>query len=223
MPALPPYIPRKQADFDTWFNNFQTLLTANPALYGQTSGTATAVAGQYASWHAAFLLVTSPGTKTPNAVSAKNTAFVNAQATVRPVAQNISLSPAVASANKIAIGVNPRTSTPTPITPPTTYPIVSIQAGANLQLYVRYRDSAASPSVKSKPYGVQSVQLYYLVSATPITDPTLLTKVATLTKSPFLLSFAAGGQCYLAGQYLLKNGKTSGFGPIVSFTVPTSS
>jgi len=33
----------------------------------------------------------------------------------------------------------------------------------------------------------------------------------------------SGQQCYLAGQYLLKNGKTSGFGPVVSFTIPQGS
>lgn len=223
MPALPPYIPRRQADLDAWALNFSTLLTAAPATYGQTSGTAAAVASAYTAWHAAYLAVTSPSTKTANTVSAKNAAMVSLLATLRPVAQNVSLNPAVSSGSKISIGVNPRTSTPTPITPPTTYPIVTIQAGANLQLYVRYRDSAASPSVKSKPYGVQSVQLAYLVSATPITDHTLLTNVIALTKSPFLLTFAAGGQCYLAARYLLKNGGYSGYGPIVSFTVPTAS
>lgn len=223
MPALPPYVPRKDSDLDLWANNFSTLLTAAPATYGQTAGTASAVAVAYVAWHGAYLLVTSAATKTANTVSLKDAARVSLLATLRPVAQNISLNPAVTSGSKIAIGVNPRSSTPQPITPPSTYPVVTIQAGANLQLYVRYRDSAASPSVKAKPYGVQSVQLAYLVSATPITDPTLLTQQVALTKSPFLLSFLTGGQAYLAGRYLLKNGKYSGYGPIVSFTVPTAS
>lgn len=223
MAALPPYIPRRDVDLDAWALNFSSLLTAAPATYGQTAGTAVAVAAAYAAWHTAFLVVTSPLTKTAAAVAAKDAQRVTLMASVRPVAQAISLNPAVSSGSKISIGVNPRTSTPTPITPPSTYPIVTIQAGANLQLYVRYRDSAASPSVKSKPYGVQSVQLAYLISAAPITDPLLLTTVVALTKSPFLLTFPGGGQCYLAGRYLLRNGKYSGFGPIVSFTVPVSS
>jgi hypothetical protein len=225
MPALPPYMPRRDVDFDAWFANFSTLLTATPALFGQTAGTAAAVATAYSAWHAAFLLVTSPSTKTATTVSAKNSALVTAKAVVSPVAVNISLNPAVSSGNKIAIGVNPRTSTPTPITPPTTYPIVSVQAGANLQLYVRYRDSAASPSVKAKPYGVQSVQLGYGTSIVAITDADLLPNEVALTKSPFLLSFGSGDggkQCYLAGRYLLRNGKYSDWGPIINFTVPVA-
>lgn len=220
MPAVAPYVPRTDAGVDSWASNFSTLLTAAPATYGQTSGTASAVATAYAAWHAAYLLVLSPSTKTASTVSAKDSQRVSLLATLRPVAQNISLNPAVSSGSKIAIGVNPRTSTPTPITPPTTYPILTIQAGANLQLYVRYRDSAASPSVKSKPYGVQSVQIAFAVSATAVTDPTLLPTTIAATKSPVVLTFDAGGQCYLAGRYLLRNGQYSDWGPIVNFTVP---
>lgn len=222
MAALPPYIPRRDVDLDAWALNFTTLLTAAPATYGQTSGTAVACAAAYTAWHSAFLLVTSPSTKTPNTVALKDTQRINLLATLRPVAQAISLNPAVSSGSKVSIGVNPRTSTPTPITPPTTYPILTIQAGANLQLYVRYRDSAADVSVKSKPYGVQSVQIAYGVSGTAIVDADSLPTQVAATKSPFLLSFAAGGQCYLAGRYLLRNGKYSDWGPIVNFTVPKS-
>lgn len=218
-----PYVPRRDSDLAAWATNFSTLLTAAPATYGQTSGTAAAVAAVVATFIADYSAVTSPSTRTPAAVQAKDTAKVNMLATVRPVAVNISLNPAVLTSDKIAIGVNPRTSSPTPITPPTTYPIITIQGGANLQLYVRYRDSAASVSVKSKPYGVASVHLAYKVSATPITDPAMLDQTAVLTKSPFLLNFSAGGQCYLAGYYVMKNGKTAAPGPIVSFTVPTAS
>jgi len=226
MPAVAPYIPPRDANLNNWLLNFSSLLSASPATYGQTSGTASAVAAAVASWTAAYTPVTSPSTKTAAAVQAKNTERVNVLAVCRPVAQNISLNPAVLTSDKIAIGVNPRTSTPVPITPPTTYPILTVQAGAANQLYVRYRDSAASPSVKAKPYGVQSVTVVYLPSATPITDPTKLTRFVNTTKSPLLLQFDpsdSGQQCYLAGQYLLKNGKTSGFGPVVSFTIPQGS
>lgn len=222
MPRSAPYIPTKDSLLNSWLLNFSTLLTASPNTYGRTSSDATAVAAQVSVWTSAYTLVTSKSTKTADAVSAKNAAKVNTLALVRPIAVNISLNPAVASSDKIAIGVNPRTTTPTPITPPTTYPILTVQAGASLQLYLRFRDSAASVSVKSKPYGVASVQVRYLVSLTAITDPSLLTQTFTMTKSPSLLQFTQGGQCYLAAFYLLANGKASGFGPIVSFTVPTS-
>ena len=223
MASVAPYIPTKDSMLDLWALNFTSLLTASPATYAQTSGTAATCAAAYASWHAAYLLVTSPSTKTADTVQAKNAQKVMLLATLRPVAQSISLSPAVEASDKVAIGVNPRTSTPAPITAPTTYPILNIQAGAALQLYVRYRDSAASPSVKSKPYGCGAVTIKFLVSATPITDVNALTGLFVATKSPALMQFSSadgGKQCYMAAFYQMKNGKQSGFGPIVSFTVP---
>ena len=88
---------------------------------------------------------------------------------------------------------------------------------------MRYRDNAASVSVKSKPYGVASCQIFYALSATPITLVSQLTTQVTATKSPMLIQFpdgSGGQQAYMAGYWLLANGKAGGFGPIVSFTVP---
>jgi hypothetical protein len=226
MPRLAPYVPPKDADLASWAANFSALLTANPATYGQTSGTAAAVAAAQSSFAAAYALVTSPATKTASTVSAKNFAKASMLAQLRPVAQNCSLNPAVATSDKAALGVNPRTSKPTPITAPATYPILAVQGGASGQLYVRYRDSAASVSVKSKPYGVAFVVLGYQTSATAITNPANLVNRVQITKSPYLLQFTGtdlGMQCYLAAYYLCANGKTAGWGPVVSFTVPLGS
>ena len=226
MPALPPYIPARDTDLNAWLGNFSTLLTASPTTYGQTSGVAAAVAAAVAAWDAAYAPVLSPSTKTAAAVAAKNSARVTVLANVRPVAQQVSLNPAVLTANKTAIGVNPRTSTPTPITPPLTVPILTVQGASNLQLILRYRDSAASVSVKAKPYGTAFCKVVYLVSPTPITDPSQLTTSIVLSKSPGVVTFAAGQvgqQCYLAGRWLLRNGGQSGYGPIVSFTVAAGS
>lgn len=225
MPAVAPYIPPKDANFDNWFGNFSTLITASPTTYGLSSGDASTIAAAYASWHAAYLLVTSPTTKTASTVAAKNSAKVVGLATARPYAINISLNPGVSSANKIAVGVNPRTSTPSPITPPVTNPVLVFQSGSNLSIILRYRDSAASPSVKSKPYGVKSIQLFGLVSVTPVTDPLLMFLRVTGTKSPLTDVFGsgdAGKQCYYAARWATQRGLYSPWSPLVNFTVPAS-
>lgn len=226
MPALPPYIPNPDAKFNNWVNNFSTLITAAPMTYGLVAGDATAIAAVVATWNTAYALVTSPSTKTAQAVSDKNTARVTTLATVRPYAQQISLNAGVASADKIAVGVNPRTSTPSPITPPNSNPVLVIQAAQNLATIMRFRDSAAAPSVKSKPYGVLRCEVKYLVSVTPITDPTLLTQVVSATKSPFVVQFGGGDvgkQCYFAARWATRTGGFSPWSPIANFTVAAGS
>ena len=222
MPALPPYIPARDAAFANWLTNFSTLITAAPGTYGLTAPDAVNIATVTSVWTAAYSLVTSPATKTADTVTSKNNAKFGALAVVRPYAQTISLNAGVTSANKIAVGVNPRSSTPQPITAPTSNPVLTVQYAGNLASAIRYRDSAASPSVKSKPYGVTRLQLSYDVSATAIVDPTLLTRTANATKSPFLLAFGSGDvgkQAYMAARWVTRTGGYSPWSPIINFTV----
>lgn len=225
MAALPPYVPTRDANFANWLSNFSTLLTASPALYGLTALDAANVAGVEAAFAAAYALVTSPATRTPDAVQAKNVARINAQGVVRPLAVQISLNAGVLASDKVAVGVNPRTSVSSPITAPTSNPQLFLQSASNLSAILRYRDSAASVSVKSKPYGVLAVEVRSIVAATVITDPNLMFPRVLATKSPFVITFNpgdAGKICTLIGRYVVRSGGVSPWSPVVSFTVLAS-
>lgn len=222
MPALAPYIPPKDADLNSWLANFSSLITASPGTYGLVAGDATAIAAAVAAWAAAYALVTSPMTKTATTVQDKNAERVMVLATCRPYAQAISLNAGVSPSDKTALGVNARTSTPQPITAPTTYPLITIVSAITWGHIVRFRDQMASPSVKSKPYGVLQCQIFAATSATPIVDPTLLPQVGVQTKSPYTQMWspaALGLKAYYAGRWVTRKGLVGPYGPIVSFTV----
>lgn len=222
MPALAPYIPAKDADFTAWLANFSTLITASPGTYGLASGDATTIASENAGWAAAYALVTSPSTKTAATVAAKNTEKITVLATIRPYAQQISLNAGVSASAKTAVGVNPRTSTPTPITAPTTAPVLTAQSTSTAGTIIRYRDATASPSVKAKPYGVIAIQLWGKASATPITDPTQLDFLGPATKSPIQLalgSSAAGMIGYFAGRWVTRTGLVGPWSTIINYHV----
>ena len=87
MPALAPYIPAPDASLNNWASNFSTLITAAPATYGLVAGDATAIATVVATWSAAYDLITSPSTKTKDAVQAKNAAKIAMLGTIRPYAR----------------------------------------------------------------------------------------------------------------------------------------
>lgn len=225
MASLPPYIPAKDSLLANWSANFAGLISAAPALYGLTAADAATIAGADAAFQAAYLLVTSPSTKTAQSVSAKNTAKVVLLQTERPYAQQIALNAGVSSADKIALGINPRTSTPSPISPPVSNPVLVFQSAGNLTLILRYRDSATGVSVKAKPYGVLSCEIYGSVSATPITSPEALQHLVSATKTPLTIQRPpadAGKQLYLAARWKTRTGGYSPWSPIVNFTVPAS-
>lgn len=222
MPAVAPYIPPKDADLNNWLANFSSLITAGPATYGLVAADATSIAAATASWTAAYNLVTSPATKTATTVQAKNVQRVNVLAIARPYAQTIANNAGVSPSNKIALGLNPRTSTPTPVTAPTTNPILSIVSSPPMQLIARYRDSIASPSVKSKPYGVLQVQIFAETSLTAITNPAVLPLFTQTTKSPVLLQFDSskiGLTAYMAARWVTRTGLVGPWSPIVSYVI----
>jgi hypothetical protein len=222
MPQLPSYIPPRNAQLVAWAANFAALISASPSTYGLVASDATVIATQNTALQAAYALISSPSTKTAATVSAFNTEKVTALATFRPYAQTISLNAGVSTSAKIAVGVNPRTSGPTPITAPTTAPVLTIQSTSTAGSILRYRDATASPSVKAKPYGVVTCQIWALASATPITDPTALTYNVTLTKSPAQVVLGAGDAgktVYFAARWLTRKGLTGPWSSIVNYVV----
>ncbi len=115
-----------------------------------------------------------------------------------------------------------KTSTPSPITPPTTFPALILQSQTPRQAVVRYRDSAASPSVKAKPFGVTQCQVFGMASDTPVTDQDDLPMIATPTKSPFVLNLNpadTGKQFYAAARWAIRSGEFGPWSPIIQFTV----
>jgi hypothetical protein len=225
MASLPPYVPSRDANLANWADNFATLIAAAPALYGLTAGDSVTISAAQAAFAAAYAVVTSPSTKTAEAVSAKNTAKILMLQTLRPYAQQIGLNAGVASSDKIALGINPRTSTPSPVSAPVTNPVLVFQSAGNLTLILRYRDSAAGVSVKAKPYGVMTCEVYAKVSGTPVVDAADLLHVASATKTPLTVvrgAEDAGKQLYIAARWKTRTGLVSPWSPIVNFTVPAS-
>lgn len=221
MPA--PYIPPKDALFDNWIANFSSMITASPATYGLLASDATTIATQKTAWAAAYASAVNPSTRTPTTVQAKNVAKANALATCRPYAQLIANNAGVSSSNKIALGLNPRNNPPTPVTSPTTNPVLSVPSMINLGHVIRYKDSLAAPSVSAKPAGAIAMQLYGTTSATAITDPTTLTYLGQVTKTPTLQTWppaAAGKQAYYAGRWVTRKGLVGPWSAIVNATVP---
>lgn len=223
MPAVAPYIPNSDASYNSWLINFATLIAANPLTYGLTAGDATTINTAEAAWVAAYALVTSPATKTATTVQAKNIERVSSLNVVRPYAQTISLNPGVSSSNKIALGLNPRTSTPAPIAEPTTTPALTIISAAVLSHIIAYRDSTSSPSVKSKPFGVIQMYLYGTASATPITDVTKLGFLGGKTKSPFTQTWPSGSSgmtAYYAARWATRTAKLGPWSAIIPYIIP---
>lgn len=187
--SYPSYIPAKDADFATWLDNFNTLLTAAPGTYGLTAADATAVDTVASAFATSYPISQDPATRTPVTVAQKDADRSAAELVVRPFAVSISRNPAVLDADKIAIGVNVPSTVPSPIPAPVDAPdlaILSMTPGVGKFAY-----KAAGSSNKAKPFGSVGVEVYASIGATHTTNPNDATYIDTFTKSPFRVVFAA--------------------------------
>lgn len=220
------YIPAPDSDFAAWLSNFATLLAANPTDYGSTSGVAATVTAAQADYQAAYLAATSPDTRTPATVAAKNTSRVNAEGIVRPLAVQISANAAVSDDLKRGIGVTVRTASRAPVPPPTTVPVLSLRSQSYNNATLDFRDSA-SPESRAKPPGVIGVQLFASFGTTAATDPAQLAFAMQPTRTPLMLDTTgkSGKVCSVAARYITRGSTRDGvalignFGAIVSFMV----
>jgi hypothetical protein len=164
------YLPGRDAELDTWLNNFQTLITANPTSYGLVAGDATAITAAYTSWHAAYLAAVNPSTRTQGTVATKNTQKANVKGVVRGYAATIRANRAISDALKIGLGLHIRDIEPTPVPPPSTVPVLAMASMRQGLQVVRATDES-TPSSRARPEGAAGMLLFRTVAEGPVTDP----------------------------------------------------
>lgn len=204
----PSYIPAPDSLFDAWLTNFSTLLTANPATYGLLAGDAVAVAAVQTSFNAAYVLATTPGTRTSATIADKDAERAAAEAVVRPLAVRIIQNPGVLNIDRVAIGVTVPSSVPTPIPAPTTSPALILQTAGPLVHQLQFRDASA-PLVKAKPFGVVSLELSVQYGVSAGIDPDAASYVSGFNKTPFQVQHAPaqrGKHATYWGRWVTKSG-----------------
>lgn len=202
------YIPAADADFNSWLSNFDALLTADPAAYGETAGTAAAVAAVASTWAVAYALATDPSTRTSPTVAAKDAARFSAEQTVRPVAIRIRNNSAVTNAQRVDLGITVPKVVPTPIPAPTSAAILGLTNATPLVHQLQYSDSVL-PDGKAKPYGVIGIEIWRSIGVVPATDPAQTSYYGTATKSPFRSQFSSddrGKVCTYFGRWVTRSG-----------------
>lgn len=206
---VPSYIPPQLAACDAWLTNLDTLLTAAPATYGITAPTAALVAAQQVLFHAAFLLSTTPATRTPVTVQATVDARATMEGVVRPICQQIANNPAVDPSDKIALGLNLPNNVPVPVPTPTIVPTVSLVRIDPLQATLDIRNPE-TPTSKKKPLGVIGIQIFTAVGVAAVSDPAQCALAAVWTKNPNILGFVAGDRtkyCTVFARFTTRGGQ----------------
>lgn len=186
-----PYIPPQNPAYDAWLDNFQTLIAAAPTDYGLIAGDATTITAAFNAWHTAYVLATTPETRTSPAIAEMAAQRIASEATVRPYAQQIARNAAVSDLLKTGLGLNLPNPTRPPIPAPTTQPVLTHVQSNPGTVTLRYAD-VTTPTTKAKPAGVTHAEVRRTIGTAPAVAPDDADFVDLYAKSPFSMSFDSG-------------------------------
>ncbi len=199
------YIPAPDAEFNAWQSNFVTYANANLAGLGLVAGDMTPITAAQTTWASAFPAHVTAQAAAQSASAAKSGSRVAYVTVLRALVKRLQASASVSDAERASLGITVPDPGSTPIGPPTTRPVVSVECGQRLQHTINFTDEA-TPTRKAKPAGVLGAEIWVNILAigqpTP-TDPTAFNFVALDTRTPYTLDFAGadGGK---NAHYLLR-------------------
>ena len=212
------YIPSREADLDPFLENFDDKIAADPTDYGLVAGDATAITAAVTAWHNAYLAAINPTTRNSGTIQTKNLQKANVLSVVRGYARTIRANSAVSDALKLGIGLHIPDTEPTPIPPPSTYPVLSVIGGAPLEQEVRAAD-VTTPTRRGKPAGVSSLLLFRAVGEAAATDPSQAEFFAVVGKTRTVSAFGSGDNGKIATYF----GRwTNGRGEMGPWSAPVS-
>lgn len=216
------YLPQPLPAFSTWFLNFSSLITANPALYGLVAGDAATIQGAYDAFAAAYAISTAPTTRSPTTVQTTITARNTGVQIIRGYARIILANAGVADSDKTALGLKIRDTVNTPIPAPLTNPVITVIGCTPGQITARYHDSSMSTNIKAKPFGAAQMQLFVAFGTVAPVNPAATPFYGVVTKAPFPINCPAGsaGQmAFIYGRWVTQRGLIGPWSPLAQTAV----
>jgi hypothetical protein len=206
---MPDYIPSPDGDFDAWQINFITYASANAAALGLDPlvdiPPLTAAQGVWTSDYPANAAAQAAAEA---ARQAKDGSRGGLEGVIRPLVARLQASPEVDDAERQALGITVRDTIPTPVEPPTTRPVISVDTSQRLRHTISFADEA-TPTRKAKPAGVRGAQIWVKIGDPAPVDPSELTFLATDTRTPYVADFD-GADANKVAHYMLRWESTRG-------------
>jgi len=187
------FIPKRDADLLAFSVNFNTLINADPTIYGLDLAQAGAYTALHDAFAAALAVTTSDATRTPSSIVAKNDArdaLEDGPGGIRQLAAIIQAFPGTTNEMRSDLGLTVRDTEPTPVPVPETSPILSILSTLGRTVKIRLRD-ADSPTNRGKPASAIGATLLSFVGEDPPADTLDWSFLANTGRTQVELDFPA--------------------------------
>jgi hypothetical protein len=217
---MPDYIPPKDAELVAWSANFTARVAENAPVWEippHEINDLQIASDAFATLHAK---ADSPAKNTV-IVAEKNAARNELVTKIRALVNFRLKNPVITDAQRIAIGLHVRDTTPTTIDVPKTRPELNLDVVDFRRLKVLFHDMNSDS--KAKPYGTNGAVIAYAVLDAPPADQSVLTRSALATRTPHVLEFTEeerGKTVYVAICWQNEKGQKGPWSEIESAIVP---
>lgn len=213
-------VPQGDGALRDFATNFDTVATPIATALGLTAGMMTSYHGLVLDFTARLATATEPSTRTKVTVQAKNTSKAALRASTRQLIRIVDAYPGTTDTQRASLGIRIADTSPTPIPPPATQPVVNIAATGGRQALLRLRD-ITTPDKKAKPQGVFAALISTAITASPETAPTFAPSTfnAVATRTNYTLALpenSAGKTLWVQAQWINERGEGGPISTIAS-------
>jgi hypothetical protein len=211
------YFPVRDALLVSWANNFASVLSSDPGLYGATPEIAASFMTTANNLAAAYATAMEPSTRTKGVIASKNDAITAMKIAARAIVRVI-YTKDLPDEQLIAIGLRPRGAR-SAIPVPDAAPALKVLSVFGHNIRVRIRD--ASGQRRGRAEGCAGALLYSFVGADAPTSTSAWTSEGCVTSGSITVMFPAsvpaGSKVFLTCCWMNPRGMTGpGCTPVVS-------
>lgn len=217
---MPDWIPAEEGAFDNLAEQFTNAIATAPTAYGLVAADGTALSE-------ALYAYTTAENEEHKALAFWKARLADKEATraaltalMREDGGRIQANSKVTDANRELAGLPIHKTTRTPVPPPTTVPVLMINASRRLEHVIAWRD-VSTPTTKARPKGAAGLELFIKIGTAPagLED---CRSLGVITRSPNLEEFetADGGKvAYYIGRWVSTTGAHGPTSEIASATI----
>jgi hypothetical protein len=217
-------IPRPDADFAAWTDQFWSVLSNWWAEQGFDPSDLKDLELAVAAWQEAYAAHIAAHNAAMAARSVKAEARTTLERTLRPIAQHLQTLPQMTNATRAELGITIRDTTPSRTPTPTTRPTASVALGERLTHTLRLADES-TPTRRRKPKGVARAEVF--VALTPPgspapANPSDYRYIGSVTRGETTLSFESdkgGMQAHYLSRWVSTSGAAGPWSDTTSATV----
>jgi hypothetical protein len=206
-------VPTSDAKLAQYATTFNDLGVAAPTDYGLVTAQMTQFTSLYQTYLDAYNAAKADGSRSRMLVQAKDDAKNALVGFARILYAIVQTAPSVTNENKVAIGVTPRSSSRTPVTPPGLSPVVTCVSVTGYTGRYNLRDRQTG-SGRRKPANAKGALILSFVGENPPTSDDTRWKIEGQTgKNSFLVQFpetvTPGTKCWVTAMWYSPSGEYS--------------